>query len=342
MKNKQKLLFVSNSSPNRINHILDAFKNRDDLIVEELHQYTNDIKRTFFTKIFDKLKLPLDVDKLNQRLLNKVDEFRPDIIFIVKGNVIYPWTLKKIKNKYFNSKIVFWSQDDMYAWHNRSLYFTYGIKYYDLIVTQKSYNVEELKQLGAKKVLFQNKAYSKIYHKPCNNCNKVQYNVLFIGFAEKERFEYMNYLAKKGIKINVFGSGWNKKEFQNHHTNMIINDYNLLGDDYTSAISCSKISLCFLRKANRDLQTSRSIEIPACGGFMIAERTDEHKKLFEEDKEAVYFDSKEELLEKVKYYLENEEERKQIAKAGYERTRKCKYSYDDRAEEILKVIKGEC
>ena len=40
----------------------------------------------------------------------------------------------------------------MYGWHNRSLWYTLGLKQYDLVVTQKSYNCnqDELPSLGAK------------------------------------------------------------------------------------------------------------------------------------------------------------------------------------------------
>jgi spore maturation protein CgeB len=340
MRSRKKLLFVSNSSPSRMNHILDAFKNRSDLEVKVLNLFSKQIKRTFISKVFDKLRLPLDYDSLNQRILNEFDSFQPDYVFITKGNHIYPWTLNKIKKAHSAVKLVSWSLDDMYAKHNRSIFYTFGLKYYDIVFTSKSYNVEELKSLGAKKVNFLFQAFSSKYHRPCPNCNEIKNksDVLFIGFAEDSRFEYLNYLADNGIKIDIYGSGWNKNKFRAHHENLNIHSFDLIGDDYSNAISCSKISLCFLRKANRDLHTSRSIEIPACGGFMVAERTDEHKLLFIEAKEAAYFDSKEELLDVVNYYLKHEVERSAIAQASYQRVKEDDYSYDDMVKRILNAI----
>ena len=71
---------------------------------------------------------------------------------------------------------------------------------------------------------------------------------------------------------------------------------------------------------------------------MLAERTDEHKALFEEDKEAVYFSSNEELLEKCRYYLEHEDERKAIAEAGWKRCLDSDYSNEGMIRKVLKVI----
>ena len=82
------------------------------------------------------------------------------------------------------------------------------------------------------------------------------------------------------------------------------------------------------------------MEIPACGGFMLAERTPDHQELFEEDKEAVFFDinNPNELLEKALYYLEHEKERKAIAKAGRERCLKSGYSQHERLTWMLQQI----
>ena len=319
---------------NRQVNIIPLFNNLEDGIYDSLNY-------SLIDKIFYKLKIPIDKENLNRKLLS-FDFNNIDILFTVKGNTIKPSTLKILKNKYPKLKIISWSLDDMYAWHNRSIYYTLGLKYYDLVVTTKFYNIEELKKLGAKEILFTYQAYSKDIHKPCEKCQNVntKHDVLFIGFAEKERFLHMNFLAENGIKVHIYGHGWDKKIYKDHHKNLIIHNRGLKGKEYSNAISCSKITLCFLRKINRDQHTSRSIEIPACKGFMLAERTEEHKNLFEEDKEAVYFDTKEELLEKVKYYLTNENKRKKIAEAGYQRAINSSYSYDDKVEEILNYFKG--
>ncbi len=333
----RKLLFISNTAPDRIVHILDSFLSRDDLIVETEHLWLDKRQTSIVHKIFDKIKCPLDSDRLNMRLMEKVKSFAPDILFIVKGNCIRPGVLRAIKVKYPKIKIVSWSLDDMYAWHNRSLFYTLGLKHYDTVFTSKSYNLQELTKLGAKSVKFLYQAYSKKYHNP-QIVEATGPDVLFIGFAENDRFEHLKYLSNNGVKVTIYGTGWNKKQFTIENENIKINPYDLLGTDYAKAISSAKITLCFLRKINRDLHTSRSIEIPACGGFMLAERTAEHSELFQEGSEAEYFSSKEELLAKTEFYLANEEERLKIKSAGFNRTVTSDYSYDNMVQRILDVL----
>jgi spore maturation protein CgeB len=336
-----KILFVYNGKPLPESR-LKAFHALKELSsdIKVMFPYNENYKRTLIDKVFSRLKIPLDPNHINKRILETCKIFKPDIVFIVRGLLIKPTTLQTIKS--LGIKSISWSNDDMYARHNRSLWYTWSLKYYDLVGTQKSYNcnANELPSLGAK-VLFQNKAFDPKVNYPVENCASFNcvHDVVFVGTKEQDRYEHIRFLAEKGIAVNVYG--WGKPDFGTHHENIIFHDRHLFGEEFSAALGCSKIALNFLRKINRDLQTSRSVEIPASRGFMLAERTEEHLKLFQEGMEAEYFSSKEELLEKVQQYLNNETQRRAIAQAGFERCYTSDYTFKNRMQELIqKALNG--
>jgi hypothetical protein len=110
-------------------------------------------------------------------------------------------------------------------------------------------------------------------------------------------------------------------------------------DRYAAVVAGSRIALGFLRELNPDQHTTRTFEIPAIGGFMLADRTDDHREFFEEGKEAEYFSSDEEYRDKVAFYLANESARARIADAGHRRCMTSGYSYDDRIRAVMAELK---
>ncbi|MCR4788557.1 MAG: glycosyltransferase, partial [Lachnospiraceae bacterium] len=78
----------------------------------------------------------------------------------------------------------------------------------------------------------------------------------------------------------------------------------------------------------------RVIDIMACGGFVLSNYQKEIAEYFKEDREVVMFRSKEEAIEKIRYYLDHEEERAAIALAGYEAVKE-RFGYKDRIPELL-------
>jgi spore maturation protein CgeB len=68
---------------------------------------------------------------------------------------------------------------------------------------------------------------------------------------------------------------------------------------------------------------------------MLAERTDDLLQLFKEDEEAVYFSSADELVQKVKWLLENPEMRRRIADAGLRRVWADHHDVTNRAHQFL-------
>jgi hypothetical protein len=108
-----------------------------------------------------------------------------------------------------------------------------------------------------------------------------------------------------------------------------------VGRQYRVALHGAAIALCLVRRANRDGHAMRTFEIPACGAFMLAERTEEHLALFREGQEAAFFGSSEELVSKVRYYLAHADERRRIAQAGYNRIVNGGNTYRDRLSELV-------
>lgn len=285
---------------------------------------------------------PADGGGVNAKMLEEARLSRADLIWVEKGNIIRPATLARAKDVSYPVRLVSFSEDDMFSRHNRSWYYTEGLKHYDIVFTTKSYNCasDELPALGAKRVIFVDKAFDRHAHRPMplteDEVRRFGADIGFIGTYEESRANSMLYLAQNGLKVRVWGTGWGS--LASKHPNLIVENRGLYGDDYCRGICATRINLCFLRKANRDLQTDRTMEIPACGAFMLAERTPEHLRLFQEDEEAAYFSSNQELLEKAGHFLANEASRRRIATAARMRCEKSGYSHHERLRWMLDQI----
>lgn len=290
------------------------------------------------------VRLP-DREHANKAIIERLKHHNFDVLWIDKGITIFPETLELAKKMCPGLKIVSYSPDNMALRHNQSQQYLQSIPLYDYIVTNKSYIVKDLKRMGAKDVIFVNNTFESSFHFPHKlddkDVERLGGDVGFIGAWEKDRCDMILYLVDHGINVRVWGAGkW--KDYKEYSPNLKIEDIGLFSDDYCKALMAFKINLCFLRKINFDQQTTRSVEIPACGGFMLAERTTEHLNMFKEDKEAAYFSSPEELLSKCKYYLTHDEERTIIAKAGLKRCIDSDYSNLGMVKSILTKVYGHC
>jgi hypothetical protein len=265
----------------------------------------------------------------------------PNVIVIEKGNAVSPFTLLALKKRWPNIPLVSFSEDDMFAGHNRSVQYLAGLRLYDLVVTTKSYNANanELPALGAKRVLFVNKSYEPTVHRPVTVTDAereaIGGAVVFVGTFEAPRAASMLRLAEAGIAVRIWGNGW--ASYANRHPLLRVEGRPLYGEDYVRAIAATDVNLAFLRKMNRDLQTDRTMEIPACGAFMLAERTNEHLALFRDGEEAAFFASDDELIALVRRAIADPAWRKSVAAAARRRSVESGYSHDETLRRILET-----
>jgi spore maturation protein CgeB len=291
-------------------------------------------------RVEQKLLGPSDQTGANAAILAKIRETAFDLVWIEKGLTIKPATLRAIRAAQPSCLIVGFSPDDMMNLCNQSFMLLSGLPLYDCYVTNKSFNVAELEVLGCPKVLFMDNGFDPHTHRPMDlaPADRERFGgaVGFIGQWEPERAGSLRALAAAGLPVRVWGYTWER--MKKVPRNLVLENRPFWGDDYARAICSFDINLCFLRKCNRDWQTTRSIEIPACGGFMLAERTEEHRRLFEEGKEAEFFSSERELLDKTRYYLDHADARRSIAARGFQRCVRDAYSYPDRLQKVLAWI----
>ena len=99
----------------------------------------------------------------------------------------------------------------------------------------------------------------------------------------------------------------------------------------------SKINLNFTSKPIRTGIPLRLWDILGAGGFVLTNYQSEIPEYFEVGKDLDIFASEEELVEKIRYYLEHEEEREEIARNGYQKAKE-KYSLELRVKQILQTV----
>ncbi len=81
----------------------------------------------------------------------------------------------------------------------------------------------------------------------------------------------------------------------------------------------------------------RAFDIMGCGGFLMTNYQEDFLRHFTPGEEFVYYESTDDLLSKIDYYLSHESERRDIALAGHEAIRK-QHTFAIRMKEIFDVV----
>ncbi len=90
----------------------------------------------------------------------------------------------------------------------------------------------------------------------------------------------------------------------------------------------------------KDDVNMRTMETLSTGSFLLTNWIPTLGDLFEDGKHLVTYKTLDEMVEKAKYYLEHDEEREKIAKAGHEEFMS-KHTYKHRVEKIFEIVDGK-
>lgn len=148
--------------------------------------------------------------------------------------------------------------------------------------------------------------------------------------AEKERYKLLSMLSEE-FKVNLY----------THNPTPLLPKVNNKGavdyyDNMPYVFKCSKINLNISLRSIVNGIPLRCMDIMGAGGFLLTNYQADLFRHFEPGVDFVYYESEEDLIDKCRYYLSHEEERKQIAINGYEKI--CKYhTYEIRLKEMFEI-----
>ena len=112
-------------------------------------------------------------------------------------------------------------------------------------------------------------------------------------------------------------------------------DSMVIGEQMVRSINSYRVA--FNRNISHDIN-ARSFEVPACGVPLVTNFNPVYLDLgFKHRANCIFYQNKEELIREVKWLLENEAERLEIAQRGLELSKR--HTYTERAREILSLAK---
>ena len=304
--NKKKVLFAGWGA-----------ENKSDFYAHQIWGHT---LKKIFSKIqfFDTKECYFKKGKnlLNQNFLQLIKQQEPEILIMILFNDEFsPETLLKIKKINPQLKTILISCDEDLKYDNFykliSLFFDYKI------ISQKQVK-NKYKKDNLKNIFFQVE-YNLYKLKPINI--KKVYDVTFIGRPKADREEIMQHLADNNIKIGLFGWEWNNYPDLKKYYGGFLN-----AENYNKIINQTRINLCLTKAGYKEDQgaynlKAKAFEVAQTNSFQLIEYFPEFLQFFNE-KEIPTFKTKEELLEKVKYYLKHKKQRDEIAKRAYNKLNK--------------------
>ncbi|MDP2277016.1 MAG: glycosyltransferase, partial [Nitrospirota bacterium] len=163
-------------------------------------------------------------------------------------------------------------------------------------------------------------------------------DVSFIGTLHggAGRWDNIKHLSDNGINIETFGWDSPNRRITFEKKIEIINR-SKINLDFSGVTEKTRLTRKHQIYKRMKQIKGKVFEHTMCGSFALCEYAPGLEHFFEIGEEIDIFHDKEELLEKVKYYLEHEEERENIARRGYERAVK-DYSVERAVPKLISII----
>lgn len=292
--------------------------------------------KSIFHKLFYRLGFSNILKRVNNKLIEQVFEFQPDLILVFKGMELFPQTLTLFKSK--GIKLVNYNPDNPFLFTGRGSgnnNITKSIGIYDAFVSYDKSICKKMETEHHVKSFCIPFGYEPKENIEEWNADEFQ-RVCFIGNGDHKRLGFLNQLAQKGLKIDVYGLHWNSKKI---HSNINLFPP-VYGDEFIKHIRQYRVQLNLMRIHNPESHNMRSFEVPGYGAIQLAPFTPDHVEYFKMDEEIFIYNTLEDCYSKAVMILNvSKEEALRIQSMAYKACINRGYSYGFRASQMYEVFK---
>jgi spore maturation protein CgeB len=271
-------------------------------------------------------------EAMNRELLERAAEVQPDVaFFFLFTDEIAPSTIEAIEAPTVN-----WFADDHWRFEDFTRHYAPSL---DWSVTTDHDSLPKYRAIGYENVIASQWAANRYAYTKVTD--QLEHDVTFVGQPHGGRDRVVQRLREAGIDVETWGFGWPSGRLEH--------------DEMVRVFSSSRINLNLSNSSEPDMRLhararrfvrrikerprpsqikGRTFEVPGSGGFLLTDRVPHLEKYFELDREVGVFTGDDDLVERVTWWLEHEDERAAAAQAGYERVLR-EHTYDHRFAEIF-------
>jgi spore maturation protein CgeB len=282
----------------------------------------------------------LETRLINNKLLEKAREIKPDIFITYPGERIYPETIRQMSEQ-LNIRTVLWLGRDVVF--ERTPRVVESFPYYDFVFTIDPPAVKKYKEHGARRVYYLPLGCYPPTHKKIEltDEDKQKYSapVSFVGQLFDDRPEFLCQL--QSTKVNFWTHWWDDDMRQKYPELTPFYRGQARGLSMIKVLNGADIVLNVHRAHNSHEGTNmRTFEAAGCAAFQLTEYKKEVGRMFKIGEEIeVYYDI-DDLKRKIEYYLSRPDERADMAGRAQKKAY-AEHTYHQRFEEMLSIIGQE-
>jgi spore maturation protein CgeB len=298
-------------------------------------------------KLFLNPILKYYLEKENQELINTIKKEKPDLLFIIKGDHLFPETLKEIRNEISCPIISYIWDDPFYSYASllsddfRKSNFEKGMHLYDFIFVYDTFYVEQIIKRGITYVEYLPLAadpnrYRKIEISE-EDIKNFGYDICFVGVPYLNRIAILDSL--KHYNLGVFGDGWTKYFYQKGQRVPSYYRGKATGEKVLKIYLSSKIVLNIHDPEAREGLNTRTFDILACGASEIVDYKKNLEMHFKVGEEIVAFKNNKELINSINYYFKNDDLLRKISDKGRQKVLN-EHTWVHRVNRIINTLKN--